>query len=306
MLSTSVCGVKLETCLMNASGCWCANKGELDELYESFCGAVVSKSGTITERKGNTEPRLFLDGIGSINAMGLPNLGYEFYLNYSFFKKSKKPFIQSIHPFSVDELKLMLSDIEKKSDTKKLVEVNISCPNLGTVENMFKRCEQYMERIQERKYENLSCGLKLAPLYESVHFDVMSSLLLKYDIDFITCTNSIPNGLIIDPIHETTRIVPKSGCGGIGGYYLKPVALSNVYNFYKRLDYIDIIGCGGVCSSNDAFEYILCGAKAVQIGTHLLKTGPQCFGVINSELQALVKTKGYSNIEDFRGKLKIL
>jgi dihydroorotate dehydrogenase (fumarate) len=292
---------------MNASGCWCTTEKELDELYNSNCAALVSKSGTINSRTGNSEPRLYVDSMGSINAMGLPNLGYKFYLDYGK-KVINKPFIQSIHPFSIDELDIMLKDIDLIK-TKRLVEVNVTCPNIvnGGNENSFENFEKYMDRIKQMNLQNVKCGLKLSPIYELDHFDRMSNLLLKYDIGFITCVNSVPNGLIIDPINEITRIFPKGGVGGIGGSYIKPIALSNVYNFHKRIgNTIDIIGCGGINRGFDAFEYILCGAKAVQVGTHLVKDKPKCFDIINYELEYLMKAKNYDTVDDFRGKLKIV
>jgi dihydroorotate dehydrogenase (fumarate) len=86
----------------------------------------------------------------------------------------------------------------------------------------------------------------------------------------------------------------------------KPISLSNVYNFYRILgDKIDIIGSGGVNTGMDVFEYILCGAKCVQIGACMLREGTHCFKRIENELYEIMKAKGYSHIEDFRGKLGI-
>lgn len=69
-------------------------------------------------------------------------------------------------------------------------------------------------------------------------------------------------------------------------------------------DSIDVVGVGGVESGVDAFEMILCGANAVQVGTCHWKEGPKCFNRICEELREIMKNKGYSNIHEFRGKLK--
>lgn len=291
---------------MNASGCWCTTEQELDELNNSNSGAIVSKSGTQNSRNGNQTPRFYSEQLGSINSMGLPNLGYKFYQEYGN-KLINKPFIQSIHPFSLDELDIMLTDIDK-INKKRLIELNVTCPNIiNSTESSFDNFEKYMDKINQTKLNNLIVGMKLSPLYELNHFDVMSRLLLKYDIKFVTCINSIPNGLIIDPLTETTRIFPKDGLGGIGGTYIKPIALSNVYNLSQRLENkIDIIGCGGVSTGSDIFEYILCGAKAVQIGTQLVKEGPQCFDRLETELINLMETKCYNNLDDFYKKIKVI
>lgn len=307
-LSSTICNIKLDSCIMNASGCWCTTESELDDLNNSCAGAVVSKSGTINPRTGNPSPRLFVDSYGSVNSMGLPNLGYKFYTEYGK-KVTEKHFIQSIHPFSLEELDTMLYDINASSTTQRLVEVNITCPNLlsASGENSFENFEKYMDRINQSNLPNITCGLKLSPFFELNHFDVMSNLLLKHNIKFITCINSLVNGLIVDPISEITRIHPKAGLGGIGGVYCKPIALSNVYNFSKRLnDKVDIIGCGGVSRGFDVFEYILCGAKAVQIGTHLVRNNPKCFHQIENELKYIMELKKYSCLDDFYKKIKVV
>ena len=97
---------------------------------------------------------------------------------------------------------------------------------------------------------------------------------------------------------------------GIGGKYIKPIALSNVRNFYlefqkRNLD-IDIIGCGGIETGIDVFEHILAGAKMVQVGTQLYKEGPEVFVRLENELISIMKDKNYNSLSEFRGKLKNL
>jgi dihydroorotate dehydrogenase (fumarate) len=80
---------------------------------------------------------------------------------------------------------------------------------------------------------------------------------------------------MIDYQTERTRIAANGGLGGLAGSYIKPISLPNVYNFSWLLkEKIDIIGCGGITIGIDIFEYILCGAKAVQVGTQLIREDP--------------------------------
>jgi dihydroorotate dehydrogenase (fumarate) len=307
MLSIEIGNIHFENCLMNASGCWCTTEQELNDLNNSESGAIVTKSSTLTSRYGNKEPRIFIDDIGSINAMGIPNHGYNFYLDYGMSLCNKnvynKPYIQSIHPFTLDELTTMLYDIGF-SGTNKLVEINIACPNILNNNFGFEKFELYMDRLNQNHFFNTICGFKLPPFHDLNHFDVMSRLLLKYNINFITSINSLANGLIIDPMFEKTRIYPNNGLGGIGGKYCKPIGLSNVYNFHRRLENkVNIIGCGGISNGIDVFEYILCGAKAVQIGTHLLKQNPSCFKIIRDELIEFMKIKKYASVNDLCGRI---
>jgi len=301
MLSTFISDIHLDSCLMNAAGCWCYSKEELDQLNQSVSGAVVSKSGTINPRTGNPEPRFYCNQHGSINSMGIPNLGYKFYSHYG--TTVSKPFIQSIYPFDSNELLMMLYDINSALDKRQLVEINISCPNV----NNFIDIEKWLDTINQTSCGQLLIGVKLKPYYDNQHFDIVANLLKKYSsrIKFITCINSVVNGLIVDHMNEKPVIVPNNGLGGIGGAYCKPTALSNVYNFYQRIPRdISIIGCGGIICGIDVFEHILCGASAVQIGTQLVIEGPTVFDRIGSELANLMATKKYQLLTDFIGQLK--
>ena len=100
---------------------------------------------------------------------------------------------------------------------------------------------------------------------------VFGKIIAKYPINFITCINSIANGLVIDTVKECPVIYPKSGFGGIGGNIVKPTALANVRQFYNLLSpKMSVIGCGGVLTGEDAFHHLLAGASAVSVGTSLM------------------------------------
>ena len=201
-----------------------------------------------------------------------------------------------------------------KDNTIYGVEINLSCPNIvgkGQLAYNFEELEMYLNDIFKKlKNITLNVGIKLPPYFEIAHFKIVGTLLTKYPIDYITCINSIGNGLIINHLTESVNIKPNKGCGGIGGSFIKPSGLSNVWNFYnifKELNSnIKIVGCGGVLTGCDAFEYILCGASHVQVGTQFYKDGINCFETINFQLDNLMKYKDYKNYDDFRGKLKLL
>ena len=154
--------------------------------------------------------------------------------------------------------------IEKSNKNYYIIEINLSCPNLynkSIVAYDYKIFENYLKIINKYRSFKLIIGLKLPPYYLPHEFDTVADIIKKYKcIKFITCINSIVNGLLVNWQTEKTLIYPKDGLGGIGGIYCKPTALSNVYNFYKRLgDDVSIIGCGGIMNGTDVFEMILCG-----------------------------------------------
>ncbi|EMF0507707.1 dihydroorotate oxidase [Enterococcus hirae] len=294
---------------MNASGVHCMTTTELVELEQSNAGAFITKSCTLNERAGNPEPRYFDVPLGSINSMGLPNRGFDYYLDYAlnYEKQQTQPLFFSIAGMSAAENLEMLTLIEK-SDFQGITELNLSCPNVPGKPQLaydFEATEDLLQQVFARFTKPL--GIKLPPYFDLAHFDQMAEILNQFPLTYVNSINSIGNGLYIDPQKEEVVIKPKEGFGGLGGEYVKPTALANVRAFYTRLKpEIKIIGTGGIRNGQDAFEHLLCGATMLQIGTELHKEGPKIFDRITKELEQIMTEKGYRTIDEFRGKLKTI
>lgn len=294
---------------MNASGVHCMTTTELVELEQSNAGAFITKSCTLNERAGNPEPRYFDVPLGSINSMGLPNRGFDYYLDYAlnYEKQQTQPLFFSIAGMSAAENLEMLTMIEK-SDFQGITELNLSCPNVPGKPQLaydFEATEDLLQQVFARFTKPL--GIKLPPYFDLAHFDQMAEILNQFPLTYVNSINSIGNGLYIDTQKEAVVIKPKEGFGGLGGEYVKPTALANVRAFYTRLKpEIKIIGTGGIRNGQDAFEHLLCGATMLQIGTELHKEGPKIFDRITKELEQIMTEKGYRTIDEFRGKLKTI
>lgn len=298
--------------LMNASGVHCMTTQELDELAHSEAGAFITKSCTINERKGNPEPRYFDVPLGSINSMGLPNLGFSYYLEYALAyekvqENQNQPLFFSIAGMSVQENLEMLEKIEK-SGFNGITELNLSCPNVPGKPQLAYDFEATYETLKEVfSIFSKPLGIKLPPYFDFAHFDQMADILNQFPLTYVNAINSVGNGLYIDTEQEVVVIKPKEGFGGIGGEYIKPTALANVRAFYTRLKpEIQIIGTGGIRTGQDAFEHLLCGASMLQIGTELHKEGPEIFSRIIKELTQIMSEKGYTSIDEFKGKLRTI
>lgn len=320
----------LDNPFINASGCHCNIDEELDQLIKSpYCYGVVSKTCTEYSRTGNETPRYHHDSTLSINSMGLPNMGLDYYLDY--FKKcgtTNALKMISIGGLSLEENKIILEKIitshYNEYTNLDAIEINMSCPNIdghGQLGYDYENMDNYLSELLniitsiEKKNEGklkLLVGLKLPPYFDMSQFETVASIINKHinqskHIDFITCINSIGNGLVIDTDTEKVVIKPKNGFGGIGGSVIKPTALANVRKFYELLgDKLFIIGCGGITCGEDAFHHLLAGASMLSIGTQLVKEGPEAFERISNELERILKKKGYSKIHDIIGKLKII
>ena len=305
---TQIAGFHFDNCLMNAAGVACMTVAELEEVRNSSAGSFVTKTATLDFRAGNPEPRYRDVPLGSINSMGLPNQGIDYYLDYLLELQNKVPertFFLSLVGMSPDETHTLLKKVQQ-SGFNGPTELNLSCPNVPGKPQIaydFETTEAILTDVFS--YFTKPLGIKLPPYFDFVHFDQAAAVFNRFPLKFVNCVNSIGNGLYIED--ETVVIRPKNGFGGIGGAYIKPTALANVHAFYCRLKpEIQIIGTGGVTSGRDAFEHILCGASMVQIGTALHQEGVAAFDRIGAELKAIMAEKGYGSLEDFRGKLKYL
>jgi dihydroorotate dehydrogenase (fumarate) len=289
---------------MNASGCLCSTIDQLKVLDGiSSVGAIVGKSSSVTPRSGHQEPRLYMDELGTINSMGIPNSGYEYFLGYY----PTKPFIFSVYPFGLDDLGCMLSTIDIHSKNR-LVEINLGCPNLAS-DSISARLDTILHHVTLLSLKNIIIGIKLPTLSHAGKYPeivAVADILLKHRsiVKFVVCSNAI-SGVMVDSDTGSMRIVPNDGIGGIGGRYIKPITLGNVYRLGKLLrGQIDIIGCGGCYTGKDVYEYLLCGAKAVQIGSCLMSEGYGCFDRILRELEDILKIKGCRHVEECVGKIK--
>ena len=283
MLKTNFLDVELSNPLMNASGVHCMTIEELDELANSEAGAFVTKTATRDYRAGNPEPRYYDTNLGSINSMGLPNNGLDYYLDYVIERQKSGAKLQflSVTGMSYEENVGLLKKIQE-SEYEGVTEFNLSCPNVPGKPQIaydFELTDKLLAEVFT--FFTKPIGVKLPPYFDIAHF--------------------------IDLDKEQVVIKPKGGFGGLGGEYIKPTALANVRAFRERLNpSIKIIGTGGVINGKDVFEHILCGADLVQVGTTLHKEGVSVFSRLTKELQEIMKEKGYSSLEDFRGKLKVI
>ena len=307
-LRTQIAGFSFDNCLMNAAGVACMTVEELEEVRQSAAGSFVTKTATLEARVGNPEPRYRDVPLGSINSMGLPNQGIDYYLDYLLSLQESQPertFFLSLVGMSPDETHTLLKKVQN-SGFKGITELNLSCPNVPGKPQIAYDFEA-TERILGGAfgYFDKPLGIKLPPYFDIVHFDQAAEVFNRHPLKFVNCVNSIGNGMYIED--ESVVIRPKNGFGGIGGEYIKPTALANVHAFYQRLNpSIQIIGTGGVYSGRDAFEHILCGASMVQIGTALHQKGVEVFERVSLGLKAIMVQKGYETLEDFKGKLKYL
>jgi len=288
--------------VMNASGCHCQTKTQLDSLVAYGLTTIVTKTCTLKPNKGNQEPSFIeITRDISINCLGMPNMGYLYYrdLMLEYYIRGIT-YIISLDASNFDDLLEMLLDydsfltqLKKDSqipkDTLAYVEINCSCPSTSAARILSYDPLEFarlLENIKNANLVNLILGYKLSPYVDKSLLEAISLLLIKYVTDariaYIVACNSIPNGMIINA--QTGKPVLSNKTGGISGKANKLLGISNVWQFNQifkkaKQEYqlecqndIIIIGCGGIETQDDISDYIAAGASKVQIG-HSLYTG---------------------------------
>lgn len=304
-LAIDVCGVRFPSCVINAAGAKDVSANDLTALGESAAGAIVVKTATAEFRAGNETPRWYLTELGSVNSMGLPNLGYEKYVELMpRLKEFGKPVIGSMSGMNPGDNETMIEAYDAAGVD--LIEVNLSCPNLvgkGQLGYDFAASRKMMLSCREKTSRPL--GVKLPPYFDGFQFEQMAEVLKEANVDFIVTINSIGNALVINAEEEQAVIAPNSGFGGLGGRYVKPTALANVHKWHQLTD-LPVIGVGGVVNGTDVFEHLLAGASLVGVGTQLVIDGPEVFERLNTETAAVLDQHGYASGQSAVGKLKPL
>jgi dihydroorotate dehydrogenase (fumarate) len=319
-LATTVGGVHLSSCVYNASGPRSGTAAALSKVCESRAGGVLAKSATIQKQTGNPQPRTFHapDGHSSFNSEGLPNNGIDYYIagatiDECMASDKDKPYMVSISGKSLEENLEMLRRIAKAESLSKIqaVELNLACPNVigkPIIAYDFDQMKKILKRVSAAiKGTPIKLGVKLPPYLDGPHFQQAADILNQFaeSIAYVASINTLGNALVVDLHSEAPVISSNQGFAGLSGPAVKYTAMANVRKLRLALnDRIDVVGVGGVVSGRDAFELILCGATAVQVGTCHWTEGPKCFDRICEELEQIMLEKGYQNISDFRGKLK--
>lgn len=207
-LSTTIAGVMFPSCFMNAAGALCVTREELEALGGSAAGAIVTKSMTIEPRHGNPEPRYYGFPGGSINSMGLPNLGYRAYAELiPQLKRFGKPVIASVAGLTEDDFPTIAEMINAVQPD--LIEVNLSCPNIpGKPQIGYDpdASERVLKKVRPKI--TVPMGVKLPPYFDPAHHHAMGTMLGRCGVDFLNLINSVGNGLVVDSERETVVIKP--------------------------------------------------------------------------------------------------
>jgi dihydroorotate dehydrogenase (NAD+) catalytic subunit len=289
-LGVEIAGVKLKNPIVAASGTFGFGR-EYSRLFPlSALGGAAAKGITLTAREGNPPPRIAETPCGILNAVGLQNPGVDAFIaeDAPYLAAQGTAVIANIAGFSEEEYCLVAEKLN--SAPVDMVELNISCPNVKaggmafgiTPEGVFKITSAVRRRCRR------PLMVKLSPNVADIAENARAAEAAGADA--LSLINTL-GGMAVD--WRTRRPVLGSVTGGLSGRAVKPVALKMVWQVYGAVK-IPIMGIGGAACASDVLEFMVCGARAVQIGTAQLADPLALITVIN-ELTSLVKE---CNIED--------
>jgi dihydroorotate dehydrogenase (NAD+) catalytic subunit len=295
LLSVNFAGLRLRNPTMLASGFLGISQDIFNRIYRSGAGAIVTKSISVEPIEGYKNPSVFSwDKYTYINAVGLANPGSEAFSEE--IKDNKDiPLIVSLVGSSHKEFHPM---IEKFDDLNvRGYEINLSCPHVAKMGMEVGDDPEMVSRIVKTIRANTRKPIIIKVGIGNV--DVVNVALAAKDAgaDAITAINTV-RAMAIDI--ETQMPVLSNRIGGLSGKSIRPVAIRCVYEISKNLA-IPVIGCGGIFTWEDAVEFMLAGASAVQLGTVIGHTGLTTFSNIIRGIRKYVERKGLKNAMEIIG-----
>ncbi|MCD6358507.1 MAG: dihydroorotate dehydrogenase [Dehalococcoidia bacterium] len=290
-------GLLLKNPVMTASGTFGYGM-EYAELFDiQRLGAMVCKGITVEPRDGNPQPRLMEVGNGVLNSIGLENIGIEALLRDKLpvWAQWELPAVVNISGESVEQYAQLARRLEGKDGVSAL-EVNISCPNVdrGGIEFGTDATLAAEVTAAVLRETSLPVIIKLSPNVTDVVGIARS--VADAGADAICLTNTL-RGMAIDVTHR--RPVLGNIWGGLSGPVIKPVALSMVYQVASAVK-IPLIGCGGITNAEDAMEFIMAGATAVQVGTSTLASPGASLDVLEG-IERFIEDEGIGDINELVG-----
>jgi len=285
---------------MTASGTFGYGEEYADYVDLNRLGAIVVKGLSLKPRLGNPPPRIMETASGMLNAVGLQNIGVDVFI------EEKLPFLQK-HDVAVianiyGESYLEYQKVARKLSSVKGVhalEVNVSCPNVKKGGLSFgadpKAAAEVTRRVKGET--NLPVIVKLTPNVTDIA--AIAQAVEKAGADAVSLINTLA-GMSVDLKTRMSHL--KNITGGLSGPAIKPVALRMVWQVVQRVS-IPVIGIGGIMNAEDALEFLILGAKAVQIGTANFINPRATLNVIDGMQNYLVDNK-IEDINDIIGTFK--
>ena len=296
-LTTTIGPLKLSNPTILASGIMDEDAGSIHRMISGGAAAIVTKSIGLQPRDGYPNPTVAETTCGLLNAMGLPNPGIDAFLPELdiLITTTKIPIIGSIYGKDPEEFIRLANKMQDHHAAA--VELNVSCPHAkhygmevgmdpAVLTDIVKAVKQAI---------HIPVHVKLSPNVNNIV--TLATAARDAGADAIVAINTL-KGMSINLDLHLPILANKTG--GYSGPAIKPVGVRCVYDITQAVD-IPVIGVGGVTTGEDALEYIMAGASAVQIGTAVYLRGPDVFSQITKEITDWLTRHHVQRLMDLRG-----
>lgn len=295
-LAVEICGVQFKNPVIAASGTFGFGR-EYNEIYDiGKIGGVSTKGLTMEPRLGNPVPRIAEGTSVILNAVGLQNPGVERFIanDLQFLKDSGAVVIANVAGRTLEDYENICARLNGLVD---MIELNISCPNVragGMALGIRPENIEEVTRLTKNKLTKTPLIVKLSPNVESISANAQAAQ--RGGADCISLVNTF-TGMVIDI--ERRKPVIANNTGGVSGAGIKPIAVRMVYEAVNAVK-IPVIGMGGIASGKDAIEFMMAGARAVQVGTANF-TDANAMPRIISEMNDWLDSHKIDNVNDIVG-----
>ena len=286
---------------MAASGTFGYGQEYASLIDNSVLGALITKGISLLPSAGNPVPRIVETPSGMLNAIGLQNVGFEVFIaeKMPLLRTGSTPVIVNFYGNTVEqyvELAERLSTVEGIA----ALEANISCPNIKQGGISFGTDARMAGEITARirSVTRLPLIVKLTPNVADIALIARS--VEQGGADAVSLINTL-TGMVIDP--ATRRPVLANITGGLSGPAIRPIAVRMVWQVCQAVR-IPVIGLGGIMNANDALQFLIAGACAVQVGTGLF-VDPSIPASIVAGIEAYMSEHGFERLEQVVGSLMI-
>lgn len=296
MLDVNICGINFKNPVIAASGTFGFGCEYQNSFDVSALGGIATKGLTLNKKEGNRGTRLFETSSGLLNSIGLQNPGIDGFIKNELpeMKKMNTVIIANLGGSNIDEYiegaeKLSKCDID-------MIELNISCPNVKEGGMAFGIKSKVAGDVvaHVRKACRKPLIVKLSPNAEDI-VD-MACQCVNSGADALSLVNTF-KAMAVD-IYKRKPVFDNI-TAGLSGPAIKPVALRMVYEVAGAVD-VPVIGIGGISSAQDAIEFIMAGAGAVQVGTYNFIKPDICVDIING-IKAFMENENIKNIDEIKG-----
>lgn len=290
-------GLRLKNPVMTASGTFGFGNEYARLLEVAKLGAIVTKGVTLRPRRGNAQPRLVETPAGMLNSIGLQNPGAEAVIaqKASMWARLDLPVIVNIAGETVEEYAELAEMFDSVAGVAAL-EVNVSCPNVKVGAMAFGVDPKAAAEVTSaaKAATSLPVIVKLSPNVTDIV--EIAQAVVEAGADAVSLINTLL-GMVIDI--RARRPLLSTITGGLSGPAIRPVALRMVYQVAKAVA-VPIIGVGGITSTEDALQFLMAGASAVQVGTATFVNPTTATDIVEG-LAAFLEAEGLSSIADIIG-----